>query len=218
MAMVFEDRIDAGRKLAQRLAGYAGERDVLVLALPRGGVPVAYEVAEALDAPMDVFLVRKLGVPGHEEYAMGAIAMGGVRVINESVLRQMNVSEESLAAVAAREQRELERRESLYRGNEPEPDMQGRTIILVDDGLATGATMRAAVLAVKVKSPRKVVAAVPTGTAEACRVLAAHADEVVCMDTPVQFGGVGAWYRDFSQTNDQEVLELLGRAKRRMAA
>lgn len=218
MAMVFENRIDAGRKLAQRLAGYAGRPDVLVLALPRGGVPVAYEVAEALGAPMDVFLVRKLGVPGNEEYAMGAIATGGVRVINEYVLRQMGVSEQSLAAVAAREQRELERRESLYRGAEPEPDVQGKTVILVDDGLATGATMRAAVLAVRVKSPGKVVVAVPTGSAEACQILEGHADEVICLDAPVHFGGVGAWYRDFSQTSDQEVMELLGRAKRRMAA
>lgn len=218
MAMIFEDRVDAGRKLAERLAGYKGVRDTIVLALPRGGVPVAAEVAQALDAPLDIFLVRKLGVPGNEEYAMGAIATGGVRVINEYVVRQMGVSEQSLAAVAAREQRELERREALYRGGEPEMDIQGKTVILVDDGLATGATMRAAVLAVKAKAPRKVVVAVPTGAADACQVLATAADEVVCLDRPEHFGGVGAWYRDFTQTSDEEVLEYLSRAKRRMAA
>lgn len=218
MTMVFDDRTDAGRKLAARLDQYKDKRDVLVLGLPRGGVPVAYEVAEHLGAPLDVFLVRKLGVPGNEEFAMGAIATGGVRVINDYALRQMGVTTEALAAVAAREQRELERRESLYRGDEVEPDIAGKTVILVDDGLATGATMRAAVLAVKVKKPRKVVVAVPTGSAEACHILAAEADEVLCLDVPAHFGGVGAWYRDFSQTSDQEVLDLLRKARQSKAA
>jgi len=218
MAMVFDDREDAGRKLAQRLRPYEGRQGLLVLALPRGGVPVACQVAEVLDAPMDVFLVRKLGVPGNEEFAMGAIASGGVRVINEQVVRQMGVSEQALAAVAAREQRELGRRESVYRGREPDPDLAAKTVILVDDGLATGATMRAAVAAVRVKGPERVVVAVPTGSVEACRLLAAYADEVVCLDSPVHFGGVGAWYRDFSQVGDQEVLALLHKARQRMAA
>ncbi|EGJ49390.1 phosphoribosyltransferase [Desulfocurvibacter africanus] len=218
MAMVFDDRTDAGRKLAERLGEYRNKQDVLVLGLPRGGVPVAYEVAEHLGAPLDVFLVRKLGAPGNEEFALGAIATGGVRVINNYALRQMGVSTEALAAVAAREQRELERRESLYRGDEAEPDIAGKVVILVDDGLATGATMRAAVLAVKVKKPQKVVVAVPTGSAEACHILNAEADEVLCLDVPTHFGGVGAWYRDFAQTSDEEVLDLLNRARQRMAA
>lgn len=218
MPMVFEDRRDAGRRLARELRGYASEPDLLVLALPRGGVPVAHEVAKALDAPLDVFLVRKLGVPGNEEFAMGAIATGGVRIINEYVVRQLGLSTETLASVAAREQRELERRESVYRGDAPEPDVAGKTIILVDDGLATGATMRVAVRALKAKGPRKVVAAVPTGSAEACDLLALEADELICLDSPVNFGGVGAWYRDFSQTSDAEVLDLLARSRRRKAA
>jgi len=210
--VLYEDRRDAGRKLAQKLARYTNQRDVIVLGLPRGGVPVAFEVARALDAPLDVFLVRKLGVPGHKELAMGAIASGGVRVLNEEVVRSLGVTEQAIERVTAREQRELERRESAYRGGEPVPDVRGRTAILVDDGLATGASMKAAVDALRARDPARVVVAVPVAPPETCAQFRNEVDEVVCADTPRPFFGVGAWYRDFSQTTDSEVKALLRRA------
>lgn len=208
----FRDREDAGRHLATELQEYAGRDDVLVLALPRGGVPVGYEVARALDAPLDVFLVRKLGVPGHEELAMGAISTGGVRVMNEQVLAMVPVSEQAIAAVAAQEERELERREREYRGDRPVPELEGRTVILVDDGLATGSTMRAAVLAVRAHEPGRLVVAVPVAAAETCDEFRSDVDEIVCAITPEPFVAVGLWYDDFGQTTDDEVKKLLGAA------
>src|SRR2546422_1830363 len=214
MALRFRDRGEAGRLLATKLRAYAGRPDVLVLALPRGGVPVAYEVARALGAPLDVFLVRKLGVPGHEELAMGAVATGGVRVLNDDVVRALQIPESMIDAVAAREQHELARRERLYRGNRPPPDVRGRTVILVDDGLATGATMHAAVKALRQQQPGRIVVAVPTASPEICEELRAEVDEVICAITPDPFYAVGLWYEDFSQTTDEEVRELLARSER----
>jgi len=213
-ADVFRDRRHAGRVLAQVLAGYANRSDVFVLALPRGGVPVAYEVADVLHAPLDVLVVRKLGVPGHEEYAMGALASGGVRVLNDEVVQRLGISDAAVDAVTRHEQRELERRERLYRGGRPLPDMRGRTVILVDDGLATGSTMLAAVRALRAQQPARIVVAVPTAAAETCVQLRSEADEVVCATTPEPFGAVGMWYDDFSQTSDEEVRELLARAEK----
>ena len=210
--MLFRDRTDAGRQLAAKLALYAGRTDVRVLALPRGGVPVAFEVAKALRAPLDVFLVRKLGLPGHEELAMGAIASGGVRVLNEDVVRRFRVSDDVIDAVAAEEEKELDRRERLYRGDRPTTDVRDRTVILVDDGLATGATMRAAVVALRQQRPARIVVAVPVGAAETCAEFETEADDTVCAHTPKPFYGVGMWYDDFSQTTDEEVRELLERA------
>jgi len=210
--MRFRDRREAGRALASELRDYANRPDVLVLALPRGGVPVAFEVARALHAPLDVFLVRKLGLPGHEELAMGAIASGGVRVLNDDVVSALRLSPAEIDAVAAQEQRELERRERQYRDDRPPPDLRGRTVILVDDGLATGATMRAAVAALRRQGPARIVVAVPVGAAETCRDFGAEADEVVCARMPQPFYAVGLWYGDFSQTSDEEVRELLALA------
>ena len=210
--MLFRDRTEAGQVLANRLVPYANRPDVLVLALPRGGVPVAYEVARMLHAPLDVFLVRKLGVPGHEELAMGALASGGARVLNEEVVRGLHISEEVIAAVAEREQEELARRERLFRGERPAPDVRGRTVILVDDGLATGSTMRAAIAALRQQGPARIVVAVPVGAYETCAELQMEADEVVCARTPEPFHAVGLWYDDFTQTTDEEVHELLARA------
>lgn len=207
--LIFEDRHDAGRALAQRLRVYARDPDVLVLALPRGGVPVGYEVARQLDVPLDVFLVRKLGVPGSEELAMGAIAAGGIRVINEDVVQSLGILPTAIERVAEREARELERRDLLYRGARPLPVVSGRIVILVDDGLATGSTMRAAVAALRQEQPSKIVVAVPIAAQESCRALRKQADEVICVATPAPFLGVGAWYRDFTQTSDEEVKELL---------
>jgi putative phosphoribosyl transferase len=211
--MLFRDRFEAGRRLAGTLSRYAGRPDVLVLALPRGGVPVAYEVARALSAPLDVFLVRKLGIPGHEELAMGAIATGGVRILNEEVVRRLGVPDEVLDAVAAREQVELERREQAYRDGRSPPDVRGRTVILVDDGLATGSTMRAAVRALRAQGPARIVVAVPVGAPETCAEFQDEADDVICAVTPDPFYAVGLWYGDFSQTTDEEVRELLARAE-----
>jgi predicted phosphoribosyltransferase len=208
----FRDRRDAGRLLASKLTRYANRPDVLVLALPRGGVPVAYEVAQALGAPLDVFLVRKLGVPGHEELAMGAVATGGVRVLNHQVVAGLGISDEVIDAVTAREQQELARREGLYRGDRPPPDVRGRTAILVDDGLATGASMHAAIKAMRALQPARIVVAVPAAAPETCSELRAEVDDVICAVTPVPFHAVGLWYEDFSQTNDDEVRELLARA------
>jgi putative phosphoribosyl transferase len=211
--MTFADRTDAGRKLAGELARFANEKNLLILALPRGGVPVAFEVARSLRAPLDVFVVRKLGVPGQEELAMGAIASGGVRVLNEDIIRSLDIFEDQIARVAANEQRELERREFVYRSGRSAPELADRTVILVDDGLATGATMRAAVHAVKALNPRKIVVAVPTAAPDTCSLLGKMVDEIICLITPSPFGGVGAWYRDFSQTSDGEVQRLLKEAE-----
>ena len=208
----YHDRAQAGRVLASMLTPYANRRDVLVLALPRGGVPVAYEVAKALHVPLDVFLVRKLGVPGHEELAMGAIATGGVRVINEDVVRTLYMPPQVLDAVAFREERELERRERLYRDNRPLPVVRDQTVILIDDGLATGATMRAAVQALRVQAPAKIVVAVPVAAYWTYHQLSTEVDEIICPQTPEVFYGVGWWYEDFSQTSDQQVRELLSLA------
>ena len=207
----FADRRQAGKKLANRLTNYANRLDVVVLALPRGGVPVAFEVARALHAPMDVFLVRKLGVPGHEELAMGAIATGGIRVLNEEVTSQMQISLSAIDEVARREEQELNRRERLYHGDRPGSDMRGRTVILIDDGLATGSTMRAAARALRKIQPAKIVVAVPVGAAETCADLCDEVDEVICLATPEPFIAVGAWYSNFEQTSDPEVRELLDR-------
>ena len=208
----FSDRHEAGRVLAKHLQKYAGRPDVIVLALPRGGVPVGYEVATALRVSLDVFVVRKLGVPGYGELAMGAIASGGVRVLNEDVVAQLPNAEEMLAAVTAEETRELERREAEYRGNRPPPDLRGKTVILVDDGLATGATMRAAATALKQRGVAACVVGVPVASPETCAEFRHEVDEVVCAATPEPFYGVGQFYEDFSQTSDEEVRELLARA------
>ena len=205
----YGNRREAGGALAAQLRAYAARPDVVVLALPRGGVPVAYEVARSLPAPLDVFLVRKLGVPGHEELAMGAIASGGVRVLNADIVRWYGITPSVIDAIAQAEQAELERREAAYRDNRPPVDLHGRTVLLVDDGLATGSSMKAAVQAVRARGPARIVVAVPVGAADTCRDLAAVADEVVCARTPRDFRAVGLWYRDFSQTTDEEVRELL---------
>jgi len=205
----FRDRADAGRALAGRLGSYVGRDDVFVLGLPRGGVPVAAEVAVALDAPLDVVLVRKLGVPGHPELAMGALGPGGVRVLNTPVVRSLGITTAVLDEVTAREQAELDRRQRLYRGQRPPPELEGKVVIVVDDGLATGATMRAAVSALRVTGPARIVVAVPVGAQPTCRELAAEADEVVCVRAPATFQAVGQWYDDFSQTTDEEIHRLL---------
>ena len=210
--MRYRDRHEAGRILAAQLQAYANRADVLVLALPRGGLPVGFEVAQALKAPLDIFLVRKLGVPGHEELAMGALASGGVRVLNEDVVRMLRISESVIDAVAKEEQRELERREQLYRDGRPALDVQGRTVILVDDGLATGSTMRAAVLALRRQHPAAIVVAVPVAAATTCAEFASEVDDVICASTPEPFHAVGLWYADFTQTTDQQVRDLLARA------
>jgi predicted phosphoribosyltransferase len=215
--VIFRDRKEAGRQLASRLTKYANRPDVIVLALPRGGVPVAYEVAKQIGAPLDVFLVRKLGVPGYEELAMGAIASGGVRIINEDIVRQLQIPGEVIDAVAAEEQRELERRERAYRDDRPPPDVKGRTVILIDDGLATGSTMRAAAAALRKLGPARIVVAVPVSAPETCDEFREEVDEVVCAATPEPFRGVGLWYKDFSQTTDEEVRQLLERARQSVA-
>jgi len=212
MLRVFEDRFDAGRRLAQLLDKYAGRSEVIVLGLPRGGVPVAYEIARHLGVPLDVFIVRKLGVPGFEELAVGAIASGGVRVLNQDVLRVLPNAEQIINQVTAREQLELERREHLYRNGRPPPELRDRTVILVDDGLATGATMRAAVNALRQRGAARIVIAVPVGAPETCRELAEEVDETICAISPEYFQAVGQFYYDFSQTTDDEVRELLQRA------
>lgn len=210
--MLFSDRTEAGRQLADRLMEYADRDDVIVLALPRGGVPVAYEVAKQLHAPLDVFLVRKLGLPDQKELAMGAIASGGIRVLNEQVVNTLQVPEEDIEAVAEVEKRELERQERLYRGDRPPPDVHGKTVILVDDGLATGSSMRAAVTALRQNNLARIVVAVPVGASETCSEMQNEADEVVCARTPEPFYAVALWYGDFSQTSDDEVYYLLEQA------
>jgi predicted phosphoribosyltransferase len=210
--MIFRDRFDAGRRLAAVLEQYAARPDVVVLALPRGGLPVGYEVARRLGAPLDVFVVRKLGVPGHEELAMGAIASGGVRVLNEEIVHALGLSERLIDDVEVLERAELERREREYRGDRPPLDVRGRTVILVDDGLATGSTMRAAVAALRRLGPARIVVAVPVSDPSTCEELQREADEVICAITPEPFVAVGRWYQDFSQTTDEEVRALLERA------
>jgi len=214
-AAIFHDRADAGRALAKQLDGYAGRDDVVVLALPRGGVPVGYHVAEALGAPLDIFVVRKLGTPGHRELAMGAIASGGVRVLNDDVVRWLNIRPEQIESVAREEEQELIRREAAYKAGRPPVSLKDRVVILVDDGLATGSTMKAAVQAVKQHGPSRVIVAVPVGAPETCRDLREYADDVVCASMPERFSAVGQWYERFDQTSDDEVRELLTRAAER---
>ncbi|MGH7231391.1 MAG: phosphoribosyltransferase [Nitrospiraceae bacterium] len=211
---VFHSRREAGQALAEKLSMYAGRSDVVVLALPRGGVPVAAEVARALRAPLDVFLVRKLGVPGHEELAMGAIATGGVRVLNQDIIRKAGITPDAIEAVTRTEERELLRRQETYRGNRAARSVRDRTVILIDDGLATGSTMRAAVTALRQQKPAGIVVAVPIAAADTCEDLKAEVDEIVCAVTPEPFFGVGLWYEDFTQTTDDEVRDLLEQTAR----
>ncbi len=208
----FANRRAAGVELARHLQLYAGRKDVVVLALPRGGVPVAYEVARALGAPLDVFLVRKLGLPGHRELAMGAIASGGVRVLNADVVAWYRIPDAIIDEAAREEQAELERRERVYREGRPAVPLNGKIVLLIDDGLATGSTMKAAVQAVRARGPARILVAVPVGAPDTCRDLEQIADEVVCARAPERFAAVGQWYRDFSQTTDEEVRELLHEA------
>jgi predicted phosphoribosyltransferase len=209
---MYRDRGEAGQTLAALLSEYADRSDVIVLGLPRGGVPVAYEVARALRVPLDIFLVRKLGVPGHDELAMGAIATGGVRVLNIAVVESLQIPESAIAAVTAREEQELARRERLYRGNRPPPDVRGQVAILVDDGMATGSTQRAAAAALRPLDPARIVVAVPVAAPSTCHEMRALVDEVVCARTPDPFYAIGIWYRDFSQTSDDEICSLLAMA------
>lgn len=214
MQPYFLDRYDAGRRLAARLTKFADQPDVLVLALPRGGVPVAYEVARALHAPMDVFLVRKLGFPGHPELAMGAIATGKVRILDQFLIQMYGVRPEEIDRITEKEERELERRERAYRDDRPPPEVKGHTVILIDDGLATGSTMRAAVEALREEGAQKIVVAVPVAPIDTCAAMRGEVDEIVCAVTPEPFRAVGIWYADFSETSDDEVRELLGRAEK----
>ncbi|MDQ2950441.1 MAG: phosphoribosyltransferase [Acidobacteriota bacterium] len=210
--MLFRDRTEAGKMLAKELTAYANRNDVLVLALPRGGVPVAFEVARILNAPLDIFLVRKLGLPGHEELAMGAIATGNIRVLNRDVVSQLRIPESVINEVAERERHELARREHLYRDDRPAPDVRGKTVILVDDGLATGSTMYAAITALRQQQPARIIVAVPTAAPATCDAFRDVVDEIICAVTPEPFYSVGAWYDDFSQTTDEEVRNLLKKA------
>jgi len=210
--MLFQDRFDAGRLLASKLRAFANRPDTVVLALPRGGVPVGFEVAKALNVPLDVFVVRKLGVPGYEELAMGAIASGGIRVLNEDVVQAARIPDAVIDRVTAEEELELERRERDYRDGRPPVDVQGRTVILVDDGLATGSSMRVAVLALKRKRPAHIVVAVPVSAPTTCAEFESEVDQIICAVTPEPFRSVGQWYGDFSQTSDEEVRDLLRQA------
>src|SRR5437762_12032338 len=216
MKGAFPNREEAGRLLAGKLEKYAGRNDVIVLGLPRGGVPVAYEVAKRLGVPLDVFIVRKLGVPGFEELAAGAIASGGVRVLNEDVMRALPKADETIESITAKETAELERREQSYRDGRPAPELRDRIVILVDDGLATGATMRAAVKALRHRGAAKIVVAVPVGPPDTCREIEEQTDETICLSTPEFFQAVGQYYEDFSQTTDEDVRELLTSAARDM--
>ena len=216
MERAFPNRTEAGRQLAEKLLKYAGRPDVIVLGLPRGGVPVAFEVAKRLGTPLNVFIVRKLGVPGFEELAVGAIASGGVRVLNEDVMRAVPNAEQVIESVTARETAELERREQSYRNGRPAPELGDRVVILVDDGLATGATIRAGVTALRQRGVAKIVVAVPVGPPDTCRELEREADEIICLSRPDFFQAVGQYYEDFSQTSDDEVRELLARAAQRV--
>lgn len=206
----FRDRNDAGKQLAHRLEHLKG-RDVVVLALPRGGVPVAFEIAQALHAPLDVLIVRKLGVPGHEELAMGAIASGGVRVLNDDIIRELAITQEAIDREIAQETQELEHREKLYRGNKPFPKLENKIVVVVDDGIATGATMRAAVAALKLHKPQQLIVAAPTSALDTYRRLEREADEVICLAAPEPYIAVGLWYEHFPQTSDEEVRALLSK-------
>lgn len=212
MPFPYANRSDAGLRLAAELHEYAGRHDLLVLALPRGGVPVGFQMAEALDAPLDLMLVRKLGFPGHEELAMGAIASGGVRVLNSDLVQRLGVPREMVDEVIERETRELSRRERAYRGDRPPPEIRGQCVILIDDGLATGSTMLAAVQAIRQQEPGSIIVAIPVAPADTVEEFRAQVDRIVCPETPLDFGGVGRWYQDFSQTTDTEVRDLLARA------
>jgi putative phosphoribosyl transferase len=212
----FKDRRDAGRVLAKKLSAYADRTDVIVLSLPRGGVPVGYEVALALHAPLDIFLVRKLGLPGREELAMGAIASGGIRVLNNDIIRVLNVPEEVINIVARNELQELQRREHNYRGDRPTPELRDRNVILIDDGLATGASMRAAVIGVRAQHPARIVIAVPVAAPETCDAFQFEVDEMVCGMTPEPFYGLSRWYEGFSQTTDEEVRMFLEEANHQL--
>ena len=216
--MLFRDRTEASRKLADHLAAYANYPNAMILALPRGGVPVAFEVAEALNLPLDIFVVRKLGLPSHEEFAIGAIASGGACVLNQDLIHQLSLSDEVIEHIVAREQHELERRERTYRGQRPMLDVRNRIIIIVDDGLATGSSMRAAIAALRQKRPAKLIVAVPVGARETCSELEALADEAICLETPENFSAVGLWYSDFSQITDEEVIDLLERNRKNSEA
>ncbi|MFQ4140615.1 phosphoribosyltransferase [Chlorogloeopsis sp. ULAP02] len=213
--MLHKDRTAAGQFLAKELAAYANRSDLLVLALPRGGVPVAFEVAKALNAALDIFVVRKLGVPDQPELAMGAIASGGVRVLNQDIVRSLRLTETEISREEAKQRQELERREHLYRGNRPLPVVRGRTVIVVDDGLATGATMRAAIMALGTQQPARLVIAVPVAAPQTCQEFESEVDEVVCTVTPTPFYSVGLWYENFPQTSDEEVRSLLVKAAKR---
>ena len=210
--MIFRDRTEAGQVLASKLTKYLDQVNTVILALPRGGVPVAYEIGKELGLPVDIFVVRKLGVPGHEELAMGAIASGGVRHINRDVVDQLRIDSETIDAASRREQKEIERRERLYRGQRPPVDVRNKTVILVDDGLATGSTMRAAIAALQQHRPARIVVAVPAAAPQTCSEIADEVDEIICAATPEPFYAVGQWYQEFSQTTDDEVRELLARA------
>jgi len=210
--MLFRNRMHAGQVLAKMLQEYGNREDVVVLALPRGGVPVAFEIASALHAPLDVFLVRKLGVPGQEELAMGAIATGGIRVLNNEVVRHLGIPDHVIDSATKAEQQELERRQQAYRGTRESPQVRGRIILFVDDGLATGSTMRAAVTALRQQKPARIVVAVPVAAASTCQEFQEEVDQIICAATPEPFYGVGQWYEDFSQTTDEEVRDLLDRA------
>ena len=210
--MLFKTRKEAGQRLTSDLKEYANRPDVIVLGLPRGGVPVAYEVARGLNAPLDVWLVRKLGAPGHEELAMGAIASGDTRILNKDVVRSLDVSKQAIDKVAAKEQQELERREKAYRGDLPPLELRDRTVLLVDDGLATGASMHAAAVALRQHDPKEIVAAVPVAAPETCQEFKIKVDKIICSETPQPFYAVGLWYDKFDQTTDQEVRDLMQRA------
>jgi putative phosphoribosyl transferase len=214
MQLPFKNRTEAGRLLAEELKSYAKRTDVLILALPRGGLPVAFEIAQALDAPLDLMLVRKLGVPGQEELAMGAIATGGIKILNQDLVKGLNISDAALEAVMSREKRELERREHAYRGDRPVPEVGDRCVILIDDGLATGATMRAAILALRQQRPAQIIVGVPVAPLDTVEELRKEADEVICLATPDPFFAIGTWYVNFSQTSDEEVHDLLACAWR----
>jgi predicted phosphoribosyltransferase len=210
--MVFSDRADAGRILASKLTNYKGRTDTVILALPRGGIPVAYEIGKELGVPVDVFVVRKLGVPGQEELAMGAIATGGMRIINYDVVEQLGINQETIDAVTDQERKELRRREQLYRGERPPREIRGRSVILVDDGIATGSTMRAAIAALRQLGPARIVVAVPVASPETCQQIGAEVDEIICAATPQSLHAISQGYERFEQTTDEEVRDLLGRA------